>query len=262
MKKVLAFLCFVLLFGGLIVYRWHQRVAAEGVIPDLEVIPVEAVYLETVSFGDRISFSGNIEPEEQAAVVCKVPGKTVLKVLVAEGDRVKEGDPLAVVDDSLLRQQILQAEAALGRASSYSSTVAADFERISALYGEEVVSRRQFDHAQGEARIAARQVQEARAALNQLKIMSGYHTITAPVSGTVLSRLVDPGDTSSQAPAFIIGSGDRVKVSGSVPERLFVTVKAGQKTQISVDALPGRIFEGAVSRVHPSLDPATRTGKV
>ena len=262
MKKVLGFLFFVLLFGGLIVYRWHQRVAAEGITPAPDVIPVEAVYLEPFSFQNKISFSAGIEPEEKAAVVCKVPGKTVLKVFVSEGDRVKEGNPLAVVDDSLLRQQIIQAEAALGRASSYSSTVAGDFERISALYGEQVVSRRQFDHAQGEARIAARQVQEARAALDQLKIMLGYHTITAPVSGVVLTRSLDPGDTSSQAPAFIIGSGEKVKVSGAVPERLFVGVKAGQKAEVTVDALPGRSFEGAVSRVHPSLDPVTRTGKV
>ena len=262
MKKVLGFLFFVLLFGGLIIYRWHQKIVAEGEIPLVDAVPVEAVYLESFSFRDEISFSASIEPEEKAAVVCKVPGRTVLKVFVAEGDRVKEGDRLAEVDDSLLRQQILQAEAALGRVSSYSSTVKADFERISALYGEEVVSRRQFDHAQGEATVAARQVQEARAALNQLKIMLGYHTITAPVSGAILSRFVDPGDTASQSPAFIIASGEKVKVSGSVPERLFTLVKTGQTARISVDALPGQAFEGAVSRVHPSLDPATRTGKV
>ena len=262
MKKVLGFLCFVLLFGGLIIYRWHERVAAEGEVPPAETVPVEAVSLEPFSFRDEVSFSANIEPEEKAAVVCKVPGKTVLKVFVAEGDRVKEGDRLAEVDDSLLKQQILQAEAALGRTSSYSSTVAADFERISALYDEQVVSRRQFDHAQGEARIAGRQVQEARAALSQLKIMLGYHIITAPVSGTVLTRHLDPGDTTSQAPAFILAGGERVKVSGAVPERLFIGVKAGQKARVGVDALPGRLFEGEVSRVHPSLDPATRTGRV
>ena len=261
MKKTFTLLFFILLFGGLIVYRWHQKVVAETVEIVQEVLPVETVYLKAMTFEDKISFASTIEPEEKAAVVGKVPGKTVLKVFVAEGDRVKEGDPLAEIDDSLLRQQILQAEAALGRASSYSSTVGADFERISALYKEEVVSRQQFDRVQGEAKGASRQVQEARAALGQLKIMLGYHKITAPVSGVVLSRTIDPGDTVSQAPAFIIARQERVKISGAVPEKLFTRVKTGQKAIVTVDALPGKQFEGAVSRVFPSLDPVTRTGK-
>lgn len=261
MKKTFFLLFFILLFGGLIVYRWHQKVVTETAESVQEVLPVETVYLKTMTFEDKISFSATIEPEEKAAVVCKVPGKTVLRVFVAEGDEVKEGDSLAEIDDSLLRQQILQAEAALGRASSYSSTVGADFERISALYKEEVVSRQQFDRVQGEARVASRQVQEARAALNQLKIMLGYHKITAPVSGIVLSRAIDPGDTVSQAPAFVIARQEKVKISGAVPEKLFPRVKTGQKAIVTVDAFPGKQFEAAVSRVYPSLDPVTRTGK-
>ena len=164
MKKTIALLFFVFLFGGLIIYRWHEKETAGSGAPAPEVLPVETVFLKKLTFEDKVSFAAGIEPEEKAAVVCKVPGKTVLRVFVSEGDSVKEGDPLAIVDDSLLRQQILQAEAALGRASSYASTVAADFGRISGLYKEEVVSRQQYDRAQGEARMAARQVQEARAA--------------------------------------------------------------------------------------------------
>lgn len=262
MKKILALLLFIFLFGGLIIYRWHEKENAGSGSPTREILPVKTVFLKNVIFEDKVSFAAGIEPEEKAAVVCKVPGKTVLRVLVSEGDFVKKGDPLAIVDDSLLRQQILQAEAALGRASSFSSTVAADFGRISALYKEQVVSRQQFDRARGESRMAARQVQEARAALNQLKIMLGYHTITAPISGVVLTRYIDPGDTVSQSPAFILARREKVKVSGSVPEHLFPRLKEGQKALVTVDAFPGKQFAAAVSRVHPSLDPVTRTGKV
>jgi RND family efflux transporter MFP subunit len=222
---------------------------------------VKTVFLKNVIFEDKVSFAAGIEPEEKAAVVCKVPGKTVLRVLVSEGDFVKKGDPLAIVDDSLLRQQILQAEAALAVPRAFHHR-RADFGRISALYKEQVVSRQQFDRSRGESRMAARQVQEARAALNQLKIMLGYHTITAPISGVVLTRYIDPGDTVSQSPAFILARREKVKVSGSVPEHLFPRLKEGQKALVTVDAFPGKQFAAAVSRVHPSLDPVTRTGKV
>ncbi|MDD4022122.1 MAG: efflux RND transporter periplasmic adaptor subunit [Synergistaceae bacterium] len=261
MKKVIALLIFIIIFGVLIIYRWNQMLAGGGE-PDADIIPVETVMVSTVEFEEKISFAAGIEPEEKAAVVCKVPGRTVLRVLVSEGDQVKKDAPLAVVDDSLVRQQVIQAEAVLGRASSYSSVVQSDYKRIAGLYREDVVSRQQYERMEGEAKAASRQVQEAKAALAQLKIMLGYHTIRAPISGTVLARNIDPGDTVSQAPAFLLSRQEKVKVSGGIPERVFPSVRVGQEALVTVDAFPSKTFRAEVSRVYPSLDPVTRTGQV
>ncbi len=213
-------------------------------------------------FTETVSFAANVEPEETAAVVAKVPGRTVLTVVVDEGDTVKKGQTLATLDDSLLRQQIVQAEAAMGKAATYAATVRSDFKRIESLYQEDVVSRQQFERMEGESKVAARQVEEARAALNQLKITLGYHTLEAPVDGVVMARNVDPGDTAAQMPAFVISRQENVTVSGGVPERRYPQVKVGQSVEVGLDAFPGEVFEGVVSRIAPSLDPATRTGKV
>jgi RND family efflux transporter MFP subunit len=105
-------------------------------------------------------------------------------------------------------------------------------------------------------------VAEVRAVLEQLKITMGYHRIEAPISGTIIARNVDAGDTTSSYPAFVIAKQEQVKAVGVVPEKLYSKVKRGQETQISLDAFPGRSFKAKVSRISPVLDPLTRTGKV
>ena len=262
MKKYVVFILFLAVFGGLILYRQHEILSKMTDVPATEAIPVRTISLLPTTFEETVSFAANVEPEETAAVVSKVPGRTVLRVYVNEGDYVKKGQKLAEVDDSLLRQQIAQAEAALGKARTYASTIGADFKRIAALFQENVVSRQQYERMDGEAKVAARQVEEARAGLNQLRIMLGYHTLEAPVAGVVLSRTVDPGDTVSQSPVFIISRQENVKISGGVPERYYPSVRIGQKVFVSLDAFPGERFEGVVLRIAPALDPGTRTGKV
>ncbi len=262
MKKYAVFLLFFAVFGGLILYRRHEIASTKAEVPEAEALPVRTVSLLPMLFEEIVSFAANVEPEETAAVVSKVPGRTVLRVYVNEGDAVKRGHKLAEVDDSLLRQQIAQAEAALGKARTYAATIGSDFKRIKALFEENVVSRQQYERMDGEFKIAGRQMEEARAALNQLRIMLGYHTLEAPVDGVVLARNVDPGDTVSQSPAFIISRQENVTVSGGVPERFYPSVRRGQKVSVALDAFPGESFEGAVARIAPVLDPATRTGKV
>lgn len=262
MKKIFVIILFLSLFGGLIVYRRQEMKGRGSTMERSDVLLVETVTMFPVSFQDRVFCTADVEPEEKAAVVAKIPGMTVLEVLVREGDFAAKGDTLAVLDDSLLRQQLLQAEAVLGRARSALSTIGTDFDRIAALYRKNAVSRQQYDRMEGEAKAASRQVEEARAALNQLRIMHGYHVLEAPVSGMITARNIDPGDTVSQSPCFIISRQERVRITGGVPERSFPAVQAGDKVFVTLDAFPERIFQGEVSRVHPALDPATRTGKV
>lgn len=262
MKKLLWGVLFIAIFTGLILYRRHETQALSQAAAPPDILRIEAIAPRRAVFEETVSFSANIEPEEKAAVVAKAQGKTVLKVLVEEGAQVREGQKLAVLDDSLLRQQVLQAEAAVGRAASYAATARADYSRMTRLFKQKAVSRQQFDHVEAEFQGASRQEQEARAALASARILLGYSTVTAPISGILLKRSIDPGDTTGAAPAFVISRQARVKVTGSVPERLYASVKAGQKVRVRADALPHREFEATVSQVHPSLDPVTRTGKV
>ncbi|WP_350449493.1 efflux RND transporter periplasmic adaptor subunit [Aminobacterium mobile] len=262
MKKSLMLFSVVVIFIALIGFRAFQQHQIESAVGEIERVKVEVVSPKQGTFVDIVRFVATLEPEEEAAVISKVPGKTVLQVLVHEGDKVQEGDILAILDASLIEQQVSQAQASLAKAEIYKQTAENDYRRFSQLYKEEVISRQQYDHVEGEYKTSVRQVAETKAVLEQLKITKGYHRIEAPISGIITARNVDAGDTTSSYPVFVIAKQEQVKAVGVVPEKLYSKVRAGQETHISLDAFPGRSFKAKVARVSPILDPATRTGKV
>lgn len=264
------------LFLALIAFRGIQQHRLNSKPLEAERIPVELAAPEMFVFTDEVSFVANLEPEEQAAVVAKLAGKTVLRVLVDIGTPVKAGQVLAILDDSLLKPQLAQVEATvekakavLSQARTQSETARKDFDRYDQLYRENVISGQQFDHAKGQVevaeageKLARKQLAEAASGLDQLGVLMGYHVVRAPISGVIAARFIDPGDTSSaEKPSFLINRQERVKVKGSVPENGFARLRVGQDGTVTLDALDGKAVKGKVARLSPAIDPVTRTGQ-
>jgi len=263
LKKLLAALSLIIIFGSLIVYRGYQQKVRQNQAVEEEIPKVDVVKPSPYLFRDTISFAAEVEPENTVALISKVSGRTVLEVNADIGDVIKEGEVLVKLDESLVKQDIARAEAALERASARHITAQSDYRRMKNLLAEEVISRQNFDHAEAEYKAAEGQLREATASLRQLEIMLGYHVISSPVSGVISQRNIDPGDTvSSQIPLFIINQQKNVKVTGAVSESSFFNIGKGQPATITVDAIPGKIFKGEVTRFSPALDPVTRTGQV
>jgi len=264
-----------LLFLGLIVFRGFQQRRLDRKAVEVEKVAVHVAAPQTRTFTDQVSFVGNLEAQEQAAVVAKLPGKTVVKVLADIGSPVRAGQLLAILDDSHLRPQVAQAKASVAKAQAFLDqaetqleTVKKDYERYDQLYSEKVISEQQLDHARGQfnlasagQRLAGRQLDEARSGLRQLEITMGYHEIRSPISGIVAGRFIDPGDTSSaENPAFLVNRQERVKVTGAVPEAGFTKLRVGQPATVTLDALGGRAVRAKIARLSPVIDPGTRTG--
>jgi len=191
MKRSAALILVVVIFVGLILFRGLQQRSIDQTVPDAGVVNVAVTAPVQRVMAGTVGFSATVEPMEQAAVDARVPGRTVLRVFVSEGDSVKKGQQLALLDMSIVEQQIAETRAVF-------DTAAADNERYQSLYAEEVVSRQAADHAM------TRYLQ-AKSAFEQIRLLAGYHTITAPVAGIIARRFIDPGDTSSpQGPAFLI----------------------------------------------------------
>jgi len=263
MKKLFLVLSIIAIFTGLIYYRGNQM-SEESNVPALSENPeVKVISVKKSKFTDKVNFVADLEPYEKAAVVAKIPGRTVLRVLVDEGQYVKKGDVLAKIDESLVRQDISRGRAALKRAVTQKETAKSDFERMKSLFEENVISEQKFDHAKAQYEAAQSQLEEAQASLKQLEIMLSYHSINASADGVISMRLIDPGDTTSQQkPAFMIYSQKKLRVTGSVPEKQFSGMAVGQRAEIKLDAFPGKVFNADVSRISPVIDPATRTGEV
>ena len=207
---------------------------------------VKVTLPERANITRSLQLTGDIQPIQKADVFARVSGN--LESIKADlGDHVRTGQLLATIDTTELAQQYRQAEA------TYQNTKTA-FERANSLRDQNLISRQEFDDSQTKMIVAKENYEAARTRLD-------YSQITAPFSGYITKRYLDPGAlvSSSNATLFTLMDIDIMKIIVNVLEKDVPLAKIGTKAAISVDAYPGREFIGTVARISQALDLATRT---
>lgn len=218
-------------------------------------LPVTVVPVAGSSGGGGSRYSASITPDVQVDVAFKVNGyvEQVMQVRGADGrprnlqdgDYVRQGTVLARIRDREYRDAETQAQAALTRSK-------ADFARTAQLFENRSVSKSDYDAAY--ARYQADEAEHDRAtqALNDCALV-------APLGGYVLGRSVEVGSlVAPGTPAFSIGNLQSVKVVFGVPDVTVATLRLGASQRVTVEAVPGRIFEGRFTRVSPTADASSR----
>lgn len=194
-------------------------------------------------------YEGTDDAYVQAHTVMLAPriGGTVTKVLVAENDRVKEGQVLAQLDDQDYLSAYNQALADQNSVQADLQQAAQDLARVRQLYKDEAISKQQLDAAVARygnlsSRLRADQAKVAQAQLNR-----SYAQILAPEDGSIAKKSVEPGMVvpAGQALFGFVSSKDRW-ITANFKETQIGRVKPGQKVSVVVDAVPGRSFEGEV----------------
>jgi HlyD family secretion protein len=217
-----------------------------------------------------ITATGNLVPTVQVNVGSEESG-LVDKVYVQNNDRVVRGQPLAQLDLSRLRDALVQSkatlQAALATVAANRATVTqtkanlAREQQVYKLSGGKVPSRAELDTARADyaraiANVAQAQAQvaQARAAVssNQTNLAKG--TIYAPLTGVVLSRQVDPGQTVAAsfnvATLFTIAEDlSRMRLQVKVDEADVGELHIGLPATFTVDAYPSRTFPATVTQV-------------
>lgn len=221
------------------------------------VLPVAQQYkTEQAEKGDvtqTVSANGTLNPVILVNVGTQVSG-TVKKLYVDYNDHVKAGQVLAELDPSLFRAQVEQSEANLANARSTLDLNSANETRSEALYKEGYVSRQDLDTAIQAKRSAAAQVELARAQLDRDRTNLNYSIIRSPVSGVVIDRQIDIGQTvaaSFQTPTLFRIAQDlrNMQIDSSYAEADIGHIRVGQTVHFTVDAFPNRSFDGRVSQV-------------
>lgn len=192
------------------------------------------------------SASGLLVAREEAAVGVEQAGYRVLRVFVEEGARVSAGQPLAVLDQTVLLARLTQAREQAENAQS-------EAHRVRGLDGTGVVADEEIANRRSQARVA-------QAQLRELQTQAAQTTVRAPVSGIVLERTVRPGSVSGGEPMFRIARGNLVELDAEVPEALILTIKEGSSAQVTL--ADGEILQGTVRLIGPTIDPDTKLGRV
>jgi membrane fusion protein (multidrug efflux system) len=215
---------------------------------DAAAIPVEVRQPQT---GEMVAVYGGtaaLEADEEAVVVAKVGGE-VKRILVEEGQNVRAGQLLAVLDGDQLRLEVAQSAANMKKLER-------DYQRNSDLHAKGLIAESAVDNVKSD-------LDALKAAYEIAQLQLSYTEIRAPISGVVAERNIKVGNTI-QANTVVFKVTDLKPLLAYVhaPERELRLLSPGQPAQISVDALPGRQFEGRIARVSPVVDPATATFKI
>jgi HlyD family secretion protein len=238
---------------GIGVFVWRQTAG-----PTFE----ERYKLQEASQGDvaqSVSANGTLNPVTLVNVGTQVSG-TVKKLYVDFNDAVKAGQVLAELDDSLLQAASKQSQASIASAIATLDLAKASETRMKSLFAQEYVSHQELDQAVQARRAAEAQLKLARGQNERDRANLGYSVIRSPVSGVVVDRQIDVGQTvaaSFQTPVLFKIAQDlaRMQIYTSFAEADIGNIRVGQAVRFNVDAFPNRHFKGAVKQIR--LNPTT-----
>ncbi|HWU02143.1 MAG TPA: efflux RND transporter periplasmic adaptor subunit, partial [Novosphingobium sp.] len=210
--------------------------------------------------GATLDVSGRLVAREEAAVSSQLSGYLVSRVLVDQDALVRAGQPIAELDDTLLKADIAQSRAALAQQKVAADKADQEAARVSALDHTGVLS----DEAIAQRRLAARtahaQYDQAQAQLAAQLVKQGLMTIRAPVAGRILTRTVRPGDVASPSSVmFTMARDDRAELDAEIPEELLAGVHMGDHARVRLAS--GRWVDGTVRLVAAQVDAQTRLGR-
>lgn len=253
LTRPLILVLLVLLIGAAIFFAWRQ---GKTLSPEQRYKLQEAVVADLTQ---NVSANGTLSPVTLVNVGTQVSG-TVKKLHVDFNDLVKAGQVLAELDDSLLVAAAGQSEANIASANASLDLARANEARIKSLFAQEYVSRQELDQAVQAKRAAEASLRLARAQNDRDRANLGYSVIRSPVSGVVVDRQIDLGQTvaaSFQTPVLFKIAQDlaQMQIYTSFAEADIGNIRVGQAVRFTVDAFPNRSFKGSVKQLR--LNPTT-----
>ncbi len=223
--------------------------------------------LEKVEQGDiaqTVSANGTLNPVTLVSVGTQVSGM-VQQLFVDYNDRVEKGQVLMTLDDSLLKAAVQQSQANLEAARSAYALAQTNLKRLEPLAKEGFVSAQEFDQARQALRDAQARVTQLSAQLDRDHTNLAYSVIRSPVSGVVVARVVEAGQTvaaSFNTPELFKIAADlkEMQIDAYFAEADVGQIRVGQKVGFRVDAYPNERFQGEVKQVR--LNPKTESNVV
>ena len=255
-KSALALLLIALAAGGAYWYRQSSEQSLE------QRYKVQAI--ERGDLTQTVSANGTLNPVVLVNVGTQVSG-TVTRLYVDFNDQVEKGQALLELDDRLLAAQARQSAANVVNVRAALDLARATEARMKALFEQEYISRQELEQAIQTRRSSEAQLAQATAAAEKDEVNLRYTTIRSPVSGTVIDRVVDLGQTVAatlQTPTLIKIAQDlsEMRIDSSFAEADIGSIREGQKVRFTVDAFPNRSFQGQVQQIR--LNPTTQQNVV
>lgn len=228
--------------------------------------PEDLYRLQTLTLGDieqNVTANGTINPVSLVNVGTQVSGR-VKKIYADYNDQVKKGQVLLELEDDLFKAQIAQSNGNVKNNEASLELAKANEMRMRSLFEKEYVSKQELDQSVQALKSAEAQLSTTKAQLKRDQTNYGYSIIKSPVSGVVVDRVVDVGQTvaaSLQTPTLFKIAQDlsKMQIDTSFAEADIGRIQVGQVAKFNVDAFPNTNYEGVVKQIR--LNP-TNTANV
>jgi RND family efflux transporter MFP subunit len=234
---------------------------------------VSVIVVQKTAVPDWLEAVGTVQAAQNSQVSSQMMGN-IMEIRAHEGDRVQNGQVLAIIDDAQPRSVVDQATAALAASEKEVSAADSNFaladatlKRYQQLYSKKSVSPQEFDeikarYQSAEARrdMARAGQSQANAALTQARTALGYTRIRAPFTGAVTEKKADTGTLASPGmPIFTVEDMRSYRLETQIDESDIRFVQVGQAAPVTIDALGNIQLAGKVVQIVPAADPASHS---
>ena len=237
-----------------------KQVSPEAVKPKTD--SVAAFILQTTALDKTVSLPGELLPNEKVQVFGKVSGY-VKKIFVDIGATVKQGQIIAVLEAPEMQTRIVESKQRLASVKAKWISSNDVYKRISeASKSDGVIAPTDLEKAKNQVSSDEALLQAAQSELTSVQQNAAYLTLKAPFTGTVTKRNVDAGayvGKAGEMPLFEIEDNSSLRLRISIPEAMTGTKVKNEKVQFTIKAIPGKKYEGKLSRKSGSLDVNTRS---
>jgi len=239
-----------------------QKTADQTPPPAIVVGPADAAVVTRGTVATGPVLSGTLTAQRAATLRAELAG-SVLDTLVEPGTPVNAGQLLAHLDATSLQDAVNSAQSAVTNARNSLSVAQHEEERQRVLVSAGAVAARNIETAHQQAVGANAALAQAESQLATARKQIGNTRVTAPFAGVVSEKLVSAGDVVQIGTAlYTVVDPTSLQLEASVPAEQIGQLHAGAPADFTVTGYAGRTFEGTITRINPSADPATRQVRV
>jgi len=225
----------------------------------LEFDATNLAHVEPHALTEWLPLSGTLEPVNQTTVTAKVAGE-IRQVTVRDGEAVKAGEVIVRFDTADLEARLTDRMGSLEASRAQLALAEKTRTQNQLLLKQKFISQNAYDSAESNLSVSQGTLKSNEAQAQLARIALNYAVVTAPLSGVVAKRHVQPGQkVAMDAPLVTIVDLARMELQAMVPANDIPALAIGMKVDVAIDGFGERRFPGTIERINPTTEAGTRS---
>lgn len=246
----------IVIMTGLAVMKFKGTRMVQA--PRVNKIPVETAQVKMGPISAGLTYTGTVVSNNDSVISAKIMGR-ITSLPVKEGDRVKKGDILAVIDDSEYKGKVNTLRQRVNTAELNYKFLDQQLGKYEQLFQAQAISEQNYLQYKLQRDVAASQLEEAKFALREVEVALENTYIKAPFDGVVNSLQSQLGDMAvAGKPILILSDTSKLKAQVRVTETDLEMIKENMEVVLISPLLP-QSLKSKVAKIFPSAEPQTHT---